>query len=81
MKHYIQFNPMRTLAALAVFLHAVVALVAYTYTWDAQLIVLVDGTVTGFLAVFGTLFVEAKSSSNAALQALQAAQDALDNDL
>lgn len=79
MKSFIQFNPVRTLAAAAVLLHSVIALVAFTQTWDGELVILVNGVATAFVALFGTLFVESKATANAALQALADAEKALDN--
>ena len=70
MKSYIKFNPVRTIAALSGLAKAVIALVALKFGWDPETIVAVGGVESAAMIVFGTLFVEAKTASTAALDAL-----------
>lgn len=74
-----KFNPARTIASLAVAAQAVVAVLAIKLGWDGAFVVAVDSAITGVLSVFGTLFIEDKSVSKAGLEALVAAERALDN--
>jgi hypothetical protein len=75
-KSFIKFNPVRTLASLSVLVQAVLALLSFDQSWSKDLYLLVQGVATALLAVLGTLFVEARSVSTAALEALDEAQKA-----
>ena len=77
MKNYIKFNPVRSIAALSGLAKALIALAALQFGWTPEMIVAVGGVETAAFLLLGTLFIENRTSSNAALDVLvQAAQQA-----
>lgn len=73
-KNYINFNPVRTLAALVVLSQSVIILFALLNTWSEGVILAVEGVSAAFWATVGTLFTESKVASVAALEALDPAK-------
>ena len=76
MKQYIEFNPVKSLAALGLLIQAIIVLVALLAAWSPEVILAVEGIQAAALAFVASFFVASKAVSVKALESLQAALDA-----
>lgn len=66
-KNAVNFEPVKTLAAVLSFGSTVILGLAYNQHWAGEAVALISTSWTAFIAVVGTFFINSKVTSNASL--------------